>query len=195
MCIICNAYDKLKNNNNECNYRAKRVVFRTNPINMAGYQLHYNTPKVNEEPWGRQRYLLSQLYSGLQRKIRLIYYPLTAGCGRVAKNPGRNFYSALYVTEKRIQYARHESGGDSEMYVCLLILSHLLQFFPKGSKRELAERGSAYMPRQRYHSKPTAHTHTHKDIYIDIDAHIYKARLISMRKRKQEIQPTLRSVL
>lgn len=58
----------------ECNYRAKRVVFRTNPINMAGYQLHYNTPKVIKEPQGPQQHLLSQLYSGLWWKIRLIYY-------------------------------------------------------------------------------------------------------------------------
>lgn len=161
LCIaVCNTDKKTTN---ECNYRAKRVVFRTNPINMAGYQLHYNTPKVIEEPRGLQQYLLSQLYSGLWRKIRLIYYPqqLAAPCGEESRHK-LSQCTVCHTETHTVCETRAMGRGGLFGNVCLS--SNFIPpplALPQRPKRELAEHGSAYMPKQRYRSKPTVHTHAY----------------------------------
>lgn len=168
---------------------------------MAGYQLHYNTPEVIEEPRGPQQYLLSQLFSGLWWKIRLIYYlqQLAVPGGEESQ---RKLCRALYGTEKRIRYVRHELGRGRERRggegrrgcignVCLS--SNFIpppRVLPQRPKRELAEHGSAYMPRQSYGSKPPAHTRMHKYTHTHTRPNASICRDI-----KQENPPTLRSVL
>lgn len=141
---------------------------------MAGYQLHYITPKVIEEPRGPQQYLLSQLYSGLWWKIRLIYYPQQLAAP-FRKQSGHKLCRALDVTEK-IKKVFHPWAGKNiynNTFGNVRLSSNFIPpplVLPQRPKRELAEHGSAYMPRQRYRSKPTARTHT--TIYTRISMYI-----------------------